>query len=215
MPINNIIFDLGGVIIDIDYHKTSEAFLKLGASNFDASFTQSEQDALFDQYEIGKISSEIFRTSLQKKLSINVNDQEFDNAWNAMLLDIPQQRLNYIKSLKSHYKLFLFSNTNDIHLTEVFNICQKQNGFNSFEGYFDKEYYSNIYGKRKPNSSAFSSILTENQLNASETLFVDDSIQHILGAKQAGLHTMHISKDKSIFDVSTFIEKLACSWMDN
>lgn len=211
MPIKNIIFDLGGVIIDIDYNRTSEAFKKLGALNFDAVYTQSKQDDLFDNYDIGKINSATFRTILQKKLSITINDKEFDDAWNAMLLDIPQERLKFIKNLKNNYKVFLFSNTNDIHIKEVFNICQRQNGFNSFEGHFDKEYYSHIFGQRKPNPSSFSSILAENKLQASETLFVDDSMQHILGAKQAGLHTMHISKEKSIFDVLIFLEQLTKS----
>lgn len=208
MPIKNIIFDLGGVIIDLDYNRTFAAFRKLGAANINAIYTQSKQDDLFDQYEIGKISSEVFRAALQKKLSIRVNLKEFDDAWNAMLLDIPQKRLDFIKRLKNDYKIFLFSNTNEIHLKEVFNICQRQNGFNSFKDYFDKEYYSNIFGKRKPDPAAFSLILTENKLTASETLFVDDSMQHILGAEEAGLHTMHISKERSIFDVLIFIKEM-------
>ena len=208
MPIKNIIFDLGGVIIDIDYNRTADAFKKLGAFNFDVVYSQSKQDDLFDHYDIGKISSAEFRATLQRKLSIDITDKAFDDAWNAMLLDIPLKRLSFIKNLKNHYKVFLFSNTNDIHLKEVYHICQKQNGFNSFTGYFDKEYYSNTYGKRKPHPSSFSSILAENKLEASETLFVDDSMQHILGARQAGLHAMFLSKEKSIFDVSMFIEEI-------
>jgi len=207
VPIKNIIFDLGGVIINIDYNRTFEAFRKLGGLHFDALYSKSKQDDLFDQYEIGKISSHEFRSALQKKLCITINDEEFDRAWNAMLLDIPEERLDFIKSLKTTYKIFLFSNTNEIHLKELFNICQKQNGLNSFEGYFDKEYYSNIFGKRKPNASAFACILAENNLEASETLFVDDSWQHILGAKEVGLHTLHVSKEKDIFEVSAVISE--------
>lgn len=208
MSIKNIIFDLGGVIIDIDYDRTSKAFRKLGALHFDEVYTQSNQDDLFDNYEIGKISSEAFRTTLQEKLFITINDKEFDDAWNAMLLEIPQKRLNFINKLKDNYKVFLFSNTNDIHLKKFMNICENHNGFKSFEGHFDKVYYSYTYGRRKPSPSAFSFILAENKLKANETLFADDSIQHILGAKQAGLYTMHISKEKSIFDVLTTIEEI-------
>ena len=89
MPIKNIIFDLGGVIIDIDYRRTSEAFRKLGAFNFDAVYTQGKQDHLFDDFDVGKISPDTFRSILQKKLDIAVTNEEFDNAWNAMRLICP------------------------------------------------------------------------------------------------------------------------------
>ncbi|EKD72339.1 MAG: hypothetical protein ACD_45C00701G0010 [uncultured bacterium] len=208
MTIKNIIFHLGGVIIDIDYNRTSEAFRKLGAFNFDAIYTQSKQDNLFDNYEVGKISSNIFRDALTKKLDISVKNEEFDNAWNAMLLDLPKNRLDFIKNLRKNYKIFLFSNTNEIHLRKVFDICQKQNGFNTFDNYFDKEYYSNIFGKKKPSPDAFISILNENNIEANETLFIDDSMQHILGARQAGLHATHLSNEKSIFHTVSFIENV-------
>ena len=86
MAIKNIIFDLGGVIINIDYKKTSEAFHKLGAFNFDTVYSQSKQDNLFDDYDVGKISSTIFRDTLKKRLDLTATDEEFDTAWNAMLL---------------------------------------------------------------------------------------------------------------------------------
>ena len=202
MPIKNIIFDLGGVIIDIDYNRTAEAFRRLGAFNFDTVYTQSKQDHLFDDYEVGRIDSNSFRQTLQKKLDIQVNDEEFDSAWNAMLLDLPKKRLDFIKSLRGQYKVFLFSNTNEIHLKEFFNICQRQNGFHTFEGYFDKEYYSHIFGKRKPHLDAFISLLNENKIEAQETILIDDSLQHVLGARQAGLYAIHLSKDGSIIDIS-------------
>ena len=211
MPIKNIIFDLGGVIIDIDYRRTAEAFRQLGAFNFDVVYTQSKQDHLFDDYDIGKINSNSFRQTLQKKLGIEVKNEVFDSAWNAMLLDLPKKRLDFIKSLRGQYKVFLFSNTNDIHFKEVFNICKRQNGFNTFDGYFDKEYYSNIFGKRKPNPDAFISILNENKIEAEETIFFDDSLQHVLGARQAGLYAMHLSKGKSIVDIVEFIDEINCA----
>ena len=124
-----------------------------------------------------------------------------------MLLDLPKKRLEFISGLRKKYRVFLFSNTNDIHLKEVFNICQKQNGFNTFDSYFEKEYYSNIFGKRKPHSHAFISILNENNIKAEETLFIDDSLQHVLGAREAGLHTVHLSSEKSIFHIVDFINE--------
>lgn len=205
MSIKNIIFDLGGVIINIDYRRTADAFRKLGAINFDEIYTQTKQDRIFDEFDVGKISSDDFRNSLKKKLALTINDGEFDSAWNAMLLDIPKNRLDFIMDLRNNYRVFLFSNTNDIHLKEVFNICQTQNGFNTFEKYFEKEYYSHLFGKRKPSAEAFISILNDNKMNANETLFVDDSLQHIDGARKAGMNAIHLSGEKSIFDIMRII----------
>lgn len=208
MPIKNIIFDLGGVIIDIEYKRTSAAFRKLGALNFDEVYTQSKQDRLFDDYDVGKTSSAEFRAVLKKRLNLVVSNEEFDHAWNAMLLGLPRERLDFIKSLRRKYKVFLFSNTNDIHLKEVFNICNRENGFSTFDGYFDKEYYSNIFGKRKPNPESFTSILHENKLDADETLFIDDSLQHVLGARAARLHAIHLTPDKNIYDTVKFLAEI-------
>lgn len=208
MSIKNIIFDLGGVIIDIDHGRTSNAFNKLGASRFDEIFSHKSQHKLIDDYEIGKISSNLFRDSLQKELRIRVSDEVFDNAWNAMLLDLPGERLDFIKSLRQQYKVLLFSNTNDIHLKEVFNVCQRQHGINSFDGYFDKEYYSNVFGQRKPSPAAFISIIKENGMNAEETIFIDDSLPNVLGARQAGMHSFLLSPRESIFDTLRYIDEI-------
>lgn len=208
MTIKNIIFDLGGVVINIEYKKTAEAFKKLGVNNFDEVYTQSKQDTLFDDYDIGKISSDTFRRILKERLDLPTNDEKFDAAWNAMLLDLPIERLDLIKKLRQKYKTFLFSNTNEIHLKEVFNICFKQHGFSSFDGYFEKEYYSNIFGMRKPNPESFLAILKENKLNPNETLFIDDSLQHVLGARKAGIHAIHLTGDATILDIEKMIKKI-------
>ena len=200
MTIKNIIFDLGGVIIDIDYHLTSQAFKALGCTTFDEVYCQSKQDSLFDDYDVGKISSSIFRSELRSRLDLSATDREFDNAWNAMLLDLPQDRLDFIKSLRDKYKVFLFSNTNEIHIKEVFNICQRQNGFDNFSCYFDKEYYSHMFGMRKPNKDAFIKLLNDANIIAEETLFVEDSLQHIKGAESAGLNAIHLVNRLTIFD---------------
>lgn len=109
MPIKNIIFDLGGVVIDIDYKRTLAAFKQLGAFNIEEAYTQSKQDSLFDNYETGRISSKEFREHLKLKLDLESSDSVFDDAWNKMLLDLPGDRLEFIKSLRSNYRVFLFS----------------------------------------------------------------------------------------------------------
>ena len=208
MPIKNIIFDLGGVILDLDFKQTFEAFDRLGAHHLEQWYSQNKQDPLFDQFDVGKITPSQFRKTLMQKLNITASDIAFDQAWNAMLLDLPKERLDLIKKLRKQYKVFLFSNTNDIHLKEIFNICQRQHGFNSFAGYFDKEYYSNIFGMKKPDPQAFLKLIHENHLLPQETVHIDDTMQHVLGAKQAGLHAIYLSKEQSIFDIDHLIQAI-------
>lgn len=207
--IKNLIFDLGGVICDIDFSKTFTAFNCLGGHRLEALFSQAKQDMLFDDFETGKIDAHQFRAALTKALNISVSDEVFDEAWNALLLGIPIERLDFIKFLqkKRRYRIFLFSNINCIHHARVLDICKAQHGFDNFDGYFEKQYYSHLYGQRKPHAAAFLSILADNHLNPEETLFVDDTAQHIQGAQKAGLHTFHLTRDKSLHDVANFIDQ--------
>lgn len=191
----NIIFDLGGVIIGIDYPKTSDAFKALGGHEIDRVYSQRAQVSLFDEYDRGKISSEIFRKQLKEQLNIeNVSDSAFDIAWNAMLLNLPLERLAFIRSLKERYRVFLLSNTNEIHLKEVFNICSRDTrmGQEGFTQCFHRVYYSHEMGLRKPDKEAFEKIIHENGLVRDETLFIDDSEQHVRGALAVGIHAIYL-----------------------
>src|SRR3990167_773947 len=188
MSIKNIIFDLGGVILEIDYRRTYDAFHKLGASNLDKLYSSLAQDVFFDDFETGKITSELFRATINDRLNIKVSDNQFDNAWNAMLVDLPRDRLELIKSLQKKYKVFLLSNANAIHIDAVFSMCHQLYGFNVFQDYFDKDYYSYQIGKRKPHPEAFLHVMHENKIQANETLFVDDVLQNIQGAQCVDLH---------------------------
>lgn len=201
--IKNIIFDLGGVILNINFKLTSAAFHELGANNFAAFFSQHKQDPIFDQFDKGEITPQVFRHTLKTKLKINPTDDEFDKAWNAMLLDLPSGRLALIRELRKNFKVFLFSNTNEIHLQKFFT----QHAHHLFSACFDKAYYSNSFGKRKPDPDAFIALLKDSGLHASETLFVDDALINIEGAKQVGLNTMHFTATNSLADVLTFIGK--------
>ena len=110
-----IIFDLGGVILNIDYKLTITEFEKLGLKNADSFYSKKVQNPIFDKIEVGAISPKEFLEQLQKECD-NASIELVENAWNAMLLDLPQSRLNYIKTLKNNYQIFLLSNTNAIHI---------------------------------------------------------------------------------------------------
>ena len=199
--IKNIIFDLGGVILNLDYSKTVNEFKKLGVLNFEDLYSQKKQSIVFDDFEKGKIQPGEFISSINDSENLKIKEIDFINAWNAMLLEIPIQKLEFIEGLKDDYKVFLLSNTNEIHINKFEDDLIKEKMLDKFHNCFDKIYYSSRMGKRKPDENCFSQVLEENKLIPYQTLFIDDSIQHINGAKQLGIQTFHLEKNKSIIDL--------------
>jgi FMN phosphatase YigB (HAD superfamily) len=202
MFIRNVILDMGGVIIDIDFKRTAEAFAALGAPNFYEIYNQKGQENFIDAFETGQISAAQFREALRKKFQLppKITDQQIDEAWNALFIGLPPERLALIKGLRKQFsKLFLFSNTNSIHYEKFASLCpdaKKGEVLDErrpvFTGCFDQEYYSFRLGKKKPDPEAFKALLRLQGLKAEETVFIDDSLQHVLGAKKAGLHAIHL-----------------------
>ena len=188
--IKNIIFDLGGVLLNIDYNRTKNYFEELGIKDFDCVFTQYKQSKIADLFETGKASDKEFYEEVTNGSAISWED--FELAWNAMLLDFPKERFELLKKLKTKYRLFLCSNTNSIHLKSF---KKEVNKFNEkFDDLFEKTYYSHLVGLRKPNTEIFQLILEENNLKPSETLFIDDTTIHLEGANKIGIKTIHVSE---------------------
>ena len=200
-PINAIIFDLGGVLLDINYRLTIEAFNNVGCSDFESIYTQQKQSQLFDDFETGKVSSETFRKSLQKQMEFSISNVEFDNAWNKMLLQLPEQRIELLEKLNKKFSLFLLSNTNEIHIKAFKKIISSSIGYERFENCFKKVYFSSEIGNRKPNASCFEMVLSENKLSAAKTLFIDDSIQHVEGAYKIGIKTLLIESGEELVSI--------------
>lgn len=190
--IKNIIFDLGGVLLNIDYKAPIATFEKMGISGFDSFYSQAKQNDLFDRFETGEISPQDFRNEIKKHTPQQVSNQQIDLAWNSLLLDLPPARIELLRSLKNKYSIYLLSNTNEIHVAEFEKNLIQQFGSNPFNEIFIKYYYSCRMGKRKPNTDCFLQVINENNLVPEETLFIDDSAQHIEGAKKIGLRTVHL-----------------------
>lgn len=199
--VNTIIFDLGGVILNIDYHITAREFEKLGVEDFNNLYSQFKQSNLFDDLETGAVTPEEFRANFRAETGLNVTDGQIDYAWNAMLLDLPQKRIELLQELSKHFQLFLLSNTNEIHYKEYVAKIERENGITDFNSLFTKAYYSHEIGLRKPDAAAFQLIVDENKLNTQNTLFIDDSPQHLVGAKQVGLQTHHLVAPETILDL--------------
>ena len=201
--IDTLIFDFGGVIINLDYSKPVDEFKKLGISDSKKLYSKEEQTSLFDSLECGQISDEKFLNEIRKKS--NTNDLELiKKAWNSILLNIPEKRVHLLKKLSSKYKIFLLSNTNSIHLKEIISSYGEKK-WKNFISIFNDVYFSNQIGMRKPNENIFFHVINKNKLDVSKTLFIDDSPQHIKTAKKIGFKTYHLTDKEDI--VSLFLEK--------
>ncbi len=199
--IKNIIFDLGGVIINLDIPKTISEFNKLSNQPFESIYNQLQQTPVFDLFDKGQITEKDFFVELKKALRNDVTDEELLFAWNAMLLDFPKHRLELLSKLKPNYRLFLLSNTNESHVLEFEKTLFASHGYQNLEPFFEKVYYSCRMNQRKPNADIFESVLNENNLIAEETLFIDDSPQHVEGALTLGVKAMLLEKNNEVEDL--------------
>lgn len=199
--IKNIIFDLGGVLLNIDYQLTNKAFTDLGVKNFTELYSQFHTDTLFEDLETGRVSDEEFIARLRPHIPGHVTDGQIITAWNAMLLDYPLARLQLLQQLRLHYNLYLLSNTNAIHLREVNAILERSRGIPSLAAFFDRSYYSHLIGFRKPEKEAYQLILDENDLRPEETLFIDDTLPNIDAAQKLGIQAIHLQAPKTVLDI--------------
>jgi putative hydrolase of the HAD superfamily len=204
-PVKNIIFDLGGVLLNLNYHLTRKAFEDLGVQDFDAFYTQHKANPLFENLEVGAIEPEAFYEALRATTGLNLTNIQLEFAWNAMLLDFPVERLAWLDQIKSKYNIYLFSNTNAIHykaFTSIYAQTAPMIDFNpDFNHFFKTAYYSHTLGKRKPAVAAFEAVLAKSGLDPAQTLFIDDTISNIEGAQKAGLQTLFLSGGLTVQDV--------------
>ena len=193
-----IIFDLGGVILDINYKKTAVAFCDLGLENFDEMYSQANQSGLFDLFETGKISAQYFVNQVLNYLPKGITANQVVNAWNAMILEFPMENVTFLKQLNEKKNIFLLSNTNEIHVQLFHRKINELVGEKSLQFLFNKVYYSHEIGLRKPNTETFNFVCKENNLIPENVLFIDDSFQHINGAKEIGLNTYFLEKSQKL-----------------
>jgi putative hydrolase of the HAD superfamily len=194
--IDTLVLDLGGVLIDVDYTASARAFRALGFPDFDGLYTKARQTDLFDRFETGELSPEGFRDAVRELLGASLSDADIDASWNAMLGTIPPPRIELVQDLKERYQLLLLSNTNAIHVPAFEAIIARDLGITDFKALFHGAYYSCAIGLRKPHAEAFHHVLRQHGADPSRTLFIDDSIQHVVGARAAGLHAEHLELEQ-------------------
>lgn len=198
--IKNIIFDLGGVLYDIRYQNVPEAFARLGFNDFDTHFTQAAQSGGIDLFEEGKMSVPEFRDYIRSLTNVTMSDQQIDDAWNSIIIDVPERRVEMLKELQGQFNLYLFSNTNELNYNRFSQLLPEKYGYNIFERHFIKAYFSHDIHLRKPKVEAFQFVLNDAGLNPDETIFIDDTARHIEGARQTGLHTYLLPKGEDVCD---------------
>jgi len=196
--ITTIIFDLGMVVVELDPKATENAFKNLMGDQYNNLMTELNHQKFFEQYETGKITTEEFIHRLGTKIGGPAIDQKIIHAWNAMLGEIPEKRFQILKWAKKNYRTFCLSNTNELHINHLYNYLKTEKSIEGLEYYFEKVYLSHQIGMRKPELEIFQFLIDQHQLNPKKTLFIDDTLGHLEGAKKLGIKTFHLHEDTSM-----------------
>ncbi len=202
--VDAIIFDFGGVLIDVDYQRVVDAFAGIGWMNFDHHYTKARQSGLFDKLEVGAIKPPAFREALREISLMPWDDAVINKAWNSIIIGMPAVRVKLLRKIKEHIPVFLLSNTNQIHEYHFTALLIEQYGINPLPEMFNGVYLSHRIGVRKPDAAAFELVIKENGLDAARTLFIDDSRQHIDGAQAVGLKTHWLGKEEKVEKIFSF-----------
>ena len=198
--IRNILFDLGGVILDIDVNATKQQFYELGLP---AMFLQYPENMIFDlffKYETGKLDTAGFRDEVRRLSGLDLADDEINHAWNAMLVRIPAERSALLEKLKERYSLYMLSNTCALHVP-VFEKMYLEAAGVSIHEVFNKIYYSFEIGYHKPDHEAWEFVIKDAGINPEETLFLDDNIHNIKASQELGFQAIHIHERTSLMNL--------------
>lgn len=190
--VKNIILDLGGVIINLNQELTIKAFQDLFGNHFQEIQDELKINKYLEKVETSTITSTEFIAFFQK-FDSSITPTQITAAWNSMLLDIPQKRIDLIQRLSKNYNVYLLSNTNQIHYQYINEYAVDQFKVESFKSLFKQAYLSHEVELRKPNLSIFEFVLNDASMVPGETLFVDDTLEHINAAKQLGIRTEHLN----------------------
>ncbi len=200
--IRNIIFDFGGVICDIDIARTEKKFKDFGPlkhANSNPSHIQAQQfKILVENLETGAISPPQFREAIKHHYANPPSDQAIDDTWNAMLLNIPEKRVRLLEKLKSQFRIFILSNSNQIHYEKYLQDFQQQTGYHDFNELVEKAYFSYKIGLKKPGKKIYEFVLFNSSLNPAESLFIDDTLENVQGAEAVGMNGFYLKNGTEI-----------------
>lgn len=200
MKFKAVIFDFGNVIINIELQRIYQTFAKFTSKSPAYIEKRITEDQIFRRYESGQFTDEEFREVIRQTLGFPLSDHEVDTAWNAILLDIPTDRIELISNIRKKYPVYLLSNTNNIHITASNNYLKKTHGINNLDILFDKLYLSYEMGLWKPDAEIYYEVLRANRLQPNEVIFFDDNLHNIESAKAIGMQTILVEPPTSIIE---------------
>lgn len=201
--IKNIIFDFGNVLIDLNMPKLEQEYLQLfGASDSERTKVMLVDSGLLPNYETGKITEEEFLKGFKAITNKpEVTTEQIKAVWNAMLGDIPKERIEMIQRLKKDYGIYMLSNINQTHADWIHHYLEHTFGLTeeAWRAHFDIMYYSHEIGHRKPEDSIYEYLLSDSQLNPAECIFIDDLKENTLAAQKFGIQTYtHVPTDNIV-----------------
>jgi glucose-1-phosphatase len=197
-----IIFDIGNVLIDIDYQAMVDAFIRIAKSDFKGLVSYTRQDDIFDRFERGEVTAAVFRDTLRPYLLDGVTDAQIDTAWNAILIDYPLARLDMLTQLASHYRIYALSNINQIHLAHIDAHIQQATGRADFKSYFTHAFYSHEIGMRKPEARIYQHVAAQIGLPVRSLLFIDDKLENTDAAASQGWQVHHLDDRQQILPLT-------------
>lgn len=200
-----LIFDLGGVIINLHVERTISAFSKLSGKPEEEVLSAYEEAPYFKTHEKGLISDADFRDSLRNDLDFDASDDAVDEAWSAMLGTIPAKRVMQVQELSKKYTCVVLSNTNAIHEKAFHRILNQSSSYNHLNKLFHEVHFSHEWNMRKPDAEIYEKILKHHGLAGAQCLFMDDGEHNLTAAAQLGIHTLHIPRNSGFY--SRLLEK--------
>lgn len=205
--VKNIIFDLGGVLLDLKFDHALKEFQRLNRDMRLDDMREFIHHPLFTGFETGDVPPGEFRNRLRHLLKNDeVADVELDNTWCAMLGQVPESKVHLLRELSAGFNLFLYSNTNAIHIPYFRRAFKEQHSM-EWEHLFRQTFYSHEIGERKPNLSAYRKVIALSGVDPQQTLFVDDLEANVVAAAGAGMHALHYLPEKNLRDeILSFLE---------
>lgn len=197
-----LLFDIGNVVIDIDYQHTLTAFNQLSGKDLSGIVTLQQQTAIFDEYERGEITTDNFLAYLKERLQNNaINIEQIIAAWNALLVNFPQERFALLSKLKKQCTIAALSNINELHLNYIDNTIKEKFGTPALSHYFDYAFYSHEMGMRKPEPRIYKAVLAHYAILPEEVLLMDDKKENLEAAAALGIDTILITPKNQIIDI--------------
>jgi putative hydrolase of the HAD superfamily len=195
-----VIFDLGNVLIDIDYSRAMNLMKAALPAALHHRVDTCYAAEFHKAYERGEIDSPSFRNAFRDYFEQSWSDAEVDYLWNSLLGELPDYRLDLVRRLKTKYQVGILSNTNQIHVDAVHELLQAEHGMSNFYPLFDRVFYSQEMGLSKPSAAIYQQLLLELGTTPSRVLFFDDLLANVEGAAGLGIQAVQVTSPNTIFE---------------